>query len=165
MAEKKKSGIAGTVRNLIEKTVTGMGFDLWDVEFVKEGSEHYLRITIDNEEGITIDDCEKVHYAVDPLLDEADPIPDSYHLEIQSPGIERELRLPHHFEVMLGWEVEVRFFHTMNGRKSVTGVLADYVNDTIRLAVGDEIWDIPRADASRVTTIYHFEDDEGEEEE
>lgn len=100
MAKNSTQGTASAVRELIEPTVTELGYDIWDVEYVKEGADMHLRITIDSEDGIDIDDCEKVHRAIDPLIDEADPIEESYLLEVSSPGIERRLRTPEHFSCM-----------------------------------------------------------------
>ena len=163
MADGKKRGnIASVCRKLLEKTIVDMGYMLWDLEYVKEGSDYYLRITIDKEDGITIDDCEAVHQAVDPLLDEADPIPDSYHLEVSSPGIERELRTEEHFLAMLGSEVEVRLFHAVDGKKSYTGILEGYADDTIRLTTAEGPVAVKRADVSRAMTIYDFDADETE---
>ena len=91
--------IAGVVTELITPVADELGYELWDVEFVKEGTRRILRVTIDSEEGITIDDCERMHRAIDPVLDEADPIESAYYLEVSSPGIERELRTERHIEV------------------------------------------------------------------
>ena len=90
--KKSNGGVALEVAKIAEPLAEELGYFLWDVEYVKEGADMYLRITIDSEEGITIEDCERMHRAIDPLLDEADPIEGAYHLEISSPGIERELK-------------------------------------------------------------------------
>ena len=95
MANQKN--IAGTVRELLTPTAETMGYELWDVEFVREGARRILRITIDKPEGIDIDDCEAYHRAIDPLLDEADPIDSAYYLEVSSPGSERDLKYHFHF--------------------------------------------------------------------
>ncbi len=89
-------------------TVIAADCYLWDVEYVKEGAEWILRIVIDSNEGVTLDDCERVSRAVDPILDEADPIENSYRLEITSPGVERPLTRPDHFECCLGEPSEGR---------------------------------------------------------
>ena len=103
----KKSGgnIAATVRALAEPIAQSLGYELWDVEYVKEGADYYLRIEIDSPRGITLDDCEKMHRAIDPVLDEADPIEDSYHLEVSSCGIERELKTNAHINACNGAKV------------------------------------------------------------
>lgn len=92
MAEKKTKNTAAAVTELISDTVASLGFELWDVEYVKEGADMYLRITIDAPETIDIDDCENVSRAINPILDDADPIDEPYMLEVSSPGIERQLR-------------------------------------------------------------------------
>ncbi len=84
---KKSGGVVATVKKLAEPIANDLGYELWDVEYVKEGADYYLRITIDSEEGITIDDCERMHRAIDPVLDEEDPIEGFYHLEVSSTGI------------------------------------------------------------------------------
>ena len=106
----KKQNIAEAVAALLEGTVVGLGYRLWDVEYGKEGADYHLTVTIDSDAGITIDDCERVHRAIDPLLDEADPIETAYDLEVSSPGIERELRTPAHIDACVGEEVELRLF-------------------------------------------------------
>ncbi len=156
-----KKNIAGVVEELILPTVNELGYDLWDVVFEKEGSEWYLRITIDLFEGITIDDCEKVHRAIDPLLDEADPIEGSYRLEVSSPGIERELRLPRHVAEFTGTDetVEIRFFAPRNGQKSMTGVIDEYDETTDTLTFtpdGGESIEIKRADCAKIKTVFDF---------
>ena len=93
---------AERVYSLIKETVEEQGVELWDVRFVKEGASWYLRVFIDKQDGITIDDCTNVSHAIDPVIDEADPIDKSYYLEVCSCGIERELSKPEHFEKVLG---------------------------------------------------------------
>ena len=100
MAERKS--VALHVRELVAPTADELGLKLWDVEYVKEGADYVLRITIDSDEGITIDDCERFHRAIDPVIDEDDPIENSYKLEVSSPGVERVLTRPEHFEAMKG---------------------------------------------------------------
>ena len=109
MARNGKS-IVETVWELAEPIAESLGCWLWDVEYVKEGARRVLRITIDSEEGITIEDCEKLHRAIDPVLDEADPIEEAYYLEVSSPGVERDLRTPAHVEACEGWNVEVKLY-------------------------------------------------------
>ena len=156
--KKNSKNIASTVADLIGPTVAELDYDLWDVEYVKEGSEYYLRITIDREEGITIDDCELVHRTIDPMLDEADPIEDSYHLEVSSPGIERELKYDWHFEAFIGAEVEAKLYAPVNGAKSYRGVLVGYSETEIIINVGDTDVALPSDKVSKVNTVYNFEE-------
>ena len=115
--------ISETVRELALPLAEEFGYILWDVEFVKEGGRRILRLTIDSEEGITIDDCEKMHRAIDPVLDEADPIEEAYYLEVSSPGVERDLRTREHLDACVGWDVELRFYAPVDGKKSLRGKL------------------------------------------
>ena len=161
MAEKKKSGIAGRIEELVKDVVEECGCTLWDVEFVKEGSEWYLRITIDSEDGITINDCEKVHRAIDPILDEIDPIEQAYHLEVSSPGIERVLKYPWHFSCFVGGDIAVKLYAPLPedcGAKTLRGILEAYDEDedVLHLAVGQSRIDLPRAKAAAVHAAFDF---------
>ena len=121
--KKNSGGVVKAVRAIAEPLAEQLGYFLWDVEYVKEGADMYLRITIDSEEGIQLDDCEKMHRAIDPLLDEADPIEGMYHLEISSPGIERDLKTDFQINACEGWDVELRLYAPVNGKKVYFGVL------------------------------------------
>lgn len=111
---------------LIKETVESQGVSLWDVRFLKEGASWYLRVFIDKEEGISIDDCTNVSHAIDPVIDEADPIDKSYYLEVCSPGIERELSRPEHYEKYLGEKIKVRLYRAVDSVKEYEGVLKEY---------------------------------------
>jgi ribosome maturation factor RimP len=137
MAQSQKN-IVTTVEELLKPVIEGLGYELWDVEFCREGARFYLRITIDSENGIGIDDCETVHRAIDPVLDEADPIEPSYYLEVSSPGIERTLRTKTHFAKTVGEQIACRLFVAINGTKSVTGVLSEASDDGVVLTLPDE---------------------------
>ena len=149
--------VAAVVKQLISPLAEEMGFYLWDVEFVKEGADKYLRITIDNEEGITIIDCENFHRAIDPLLDEADPISESYILEVSSPGIERELKTPEHIDACEGWDVEVKLYAPRNGSKVFRGVLCGYNDDNdIVIGEGDEKIVFKPEEIAKISTYFDF---------
>ena len=154
--------IAGVVTELITPVADELGYELWDVEFVKEGTRRILRVTIDSEEGITIDDCEKMHRAIDPVLDEADPIEGFYHLEVSSTGIERELKTDRHIQASEGWSVELRLYAPVNGSKTYTGELLPLGEDgAIRIAAdpdGEEL-SFPRASVASLRTRYDFDDE------
>ncbi len=132
-----KKNIAATVAELISETVVQSGCTLWDVEYVKEGADFHLRITIDKPDGVTIEDCERVHRKIDPLLDEADPIESFYYLEVSSPGLERELKTEAHLLASVGERVEVRLFAPRDGVKAFSGELLMPDGDG-RIAVSDE---------------------------
>ena len=123
------ASVAEKVYGLIKPTVESCGVTLWDVRFVKEGASHYLRIFIDKPEGISINDCTDVSHAIDPVIDDADPIDGSYYLEVCSTGTEREIVRPHHFEYAIGKEVKVKLFKAIEGKKEFVGVLKAYDGD------------------------------------
>lgn len=114
---------AEKVYDLIKETVEAQGVRLWDVRFLKEGVSWYLRVFIDKDEGVDINDCTNVSHAIDPIIDEADPIDLPYYLEVCSPGIERELSRPAHFEQMLGETVRLKLYKALDGKKEFIGVL------------------------------------------
>ena len=118
--------IADKVSAIIKETVEAQGVELWDVRYVKEGASYYLRVYIDKAEGINIDDCTNVSHAIDPILDEADPIKDSYYLEVCSPGIERELSRPEHYKKVLGEKIKLRLFKARDGVKEFIGILESF---------------------------------------
>ncbi|MFQ9147651.1 MAG: ribosome maturation factor RimP [Eubacteriales bacterium] len=105
---------AGKVVSVVSEALTpvieGLGYEVWDIEYVKEGAEYFLRFTIDSPDGITIDDCEKVHRTIDPLLDELDPIEGTYNLQVSSPGLERDVKYDRHYAALIGEKLEVRLF-------------------------------------------------------
>ena len=142
MAQNIKN-VAQAARDAIAPTVAELGYDIWDVEFVKEGASYYLRIYLDHENGIFIEDCEKVHRAIDPVLDEADPIDRAYYLEVSSPGLGRQIRTAEQAEKVMGEKVEVRFFAPdAKGRKAVTGILEAYSEQTATVNIGGESTEI-----------------------
>ncbi len=148
--------IAEQVWDFLLPVVNNLGYYLWDVEYVKEGSEWYLRITIDSEDGITLDDCETVHRAIDPVIDEHDPIENAYHLEVSSPGIERVLRREDHIEAFAGEEVEVKLFAPLDGKKSFRGILGGIKDGVVTVTVGDKTYEIEHKKISRMTTVFDF---------
>lgn len=159
MMKKSNGGIVGAVKKIAEPLAEELGYFLWDVEYVKEGADMYLRITIDSEEGITLDDCERMHRAIDSLLDEADPIDDAYHLEISSPGIERDLKNEMQINACEGWDVEVRLYAPINGSKSHLGVLVglDEENNVVIQTESGEEQKFPRASVASLKTKYDFD--------
>lgn len=155
MANAKKN-IADTVWDLILPTVNELGCSLWDVEYVKEGARQILRVTIDKENGVDINDCEAVHRGIDPILDETDPIPVQYYLEVSSPGVERDLTRPFHFGVCMGAKIDVKLFTAVNGQKQYVGILNGYSEEEKTVTVDDVI--IPLDKAARINLHFDFED-------
>ncbi len=132
------SKITDLTAELARPVVEACGCTLWDVEYIKEAGSWYLRLYIDKEDGVSIDDCEAVSRGVDPLLDEADPIQDPYTFEVSSAGADRPLKKPEHFEAFMGAEVDVKFYKAVNGQKSCTGILAGYEDGSVTLELGGE---------------------------
>ena len=157
---KQKKNIAGTVREIAEPLAESFGYILWDVEYVREGADMVLRITIDTdaEGGITIEDCEKVTEPVNKLLDEVDPIKESYMLEIGSAGLERELVKEDHFEVCEGDKIRIRFIRAVDGEKEICAFLkeADKTDITVELEDGTEA-KYPFADIAFVKLWFDFD--------
>ncbi len=118
--------------------VESFGCRLWDVEYVREGSERYLRIYIDKDGGVDIDDCEKIHRAIDPVLDEKDPIAESYHFEVSSAGLERALKRPSDFQQFMNSPVLVKLYRPRNGLKEIPGILRGYEDGKITVEAGKE---------------------------
>lgn len=142
----KGKGTVAAVMELAQPVAERMGLLLWDVRFEKEGANWYLRLLIDREDGgVTIDDCEVFSREMDPLLDEADPISQSYVLEVGSPGTERDLTKDWHFARMLGKEITVRLIRPMDGKKEVVGRLTTYQDGTITL--------LPRGENTELTVL------------
>lgn len=141
--------IVSTVTDIVRPVVEGEGLDLWAVEFKKEGPDYYLRVFIDKDGGVGINDCENVSRKIDVLLDEADPIEQSYILEVSSAGLVRELKTDKHLLKFLGYEVEVRLFKALDGTKKLTGKLENFTSEEITLLTENEI-KIPRKDISKI---------------
>jgi len=139
--ERQKKNIAGIVRELIQPVADEMGYILWDVEYVKEGAEMVLRITIDQDAGIGIEDCERLHRAIDPL-------------EVSSPGVERTLSRPEHFQKCLGEQVEVRLYAPLDGQKKIVGTLTGADENTITITVGENTVTLENQQWAKVTTIF-----------
>ena len=127
------SKITERVFQLAQPVVEAEGCSLWDVEYLREAGTWYLRIYIDREGGVSIDDCERISRRLDPILDEADPIPESYVFEVGSAGAERELKRPSDFAQFLGHEVEVKLYKPQNGRKSFVGKLSAYEDGAVSI--------------------------------
>ena len=153
----KNPSVVTVVTELITPIADELGYFIWDVEFVKEGGKRILRITIDNEEGITIEDCEKLHRAIDPVLDEADPIEEAYYLEVSSPGIERDLKTDMHINACEGWDVEVRLYAPVDNAKVFRGKLMEMgEGGEIRIDMNGEVREFARAAVAKIQTYFEF---------
>lgn len=130
--------------------------EIYDVEYVKEGSDWYLRAYIDKPEGVNINDCESVSRALSDVLDKEDFIPDAYILEVSSPGLGRTLKKDRHFEKSLGMEVEIKLFQPIEKRKEFSGVLKAYDKDSITIESDGEEQSFERAKAALVRLAIDF---------
>ena len=155
--KKETKNIAGAVSALVAPTVEALGYILWDVEYLKEGTDWFLRITIDSPDGIELDDCEKVHRAVEPIIDAADPIEDMYYLEISSPGLERELKTDGHLEWAVGEKVEIKLYAPIDKCKVFTGTLIDFDGEKYTLDEGDNTREFSVSAVAKIRTVYDFE--------
>ena len=144
------SKITDKVTAIAKPIVEEEGCSLWDVEYVREAGSWYLRIYIDKVGGVDIDDCERISRRLDPVLDEADLIPDSYVFEVGSAGIERELKRPGDFEAFLGSDVEVRLYQPVNGQKSFVGTLLSYDNGTTTIEIGGKTLSFNKTQTAQV---------------
>lgn len=132
------SKITDIVWSLAQPVAEAQDCEIWDVEYVKEAGSRYLRVYIDKADGVSIQDCENFSRALDPVLDDADPIPERYIFEVSSAGAERQLKRPGDFARFLGAEVEVRLYQPKDGRKAYVGTLAAYENGDVTITVGGE---------------------------
>lgn len=127
------ASIEERVESLIKEPINNLGYELYDVNYVKEGKDYFLRIFIDNKEGIDLNDCEKVNDAISDLLDEANYIKEQYFLEVSSPGIERIIRKDEHLEQNIGEEIYIKLFKPLNGIKEYVGILKKYDSNIIEI--------------------------------
>lgn len=144
------------VEQLVKNPIEKLGYSLYDVEYVKEGPEYYLRIYIDKKSGIDLNDCEKVSNEINEILDKADYIKEQYYLEVSSPGIERKLRKDKHLEQNISKNVEIKLFKKdNNGKKEYTGKLKAFNQEEIIIETDKEIA-IERKNIAQIKTIYEW---------
>ena len=144
------SKITDIVTQLADPAARELGLELWDVEYVREAGQWFLRIYVDKDGGVNISDCEALSKALDPLLDEADPIPDSYVFEVSSAGAERELKRPGDFEKFLGSPVEVRLYKPVDGSKTCLGTLKGYNDGAVCVESGGREYVFEKAQVAKV---------------
>ena len=146
------------VEKLLQPTIEKIGYDLYDVEYAKEGKNYFLRIFIDKPEGIDLEDCEKVSNEINGLLDEADYIKEQYFLEVSSPGIERILKKDRHLEQNKGKEIQVKLFQKdEKGKKEYQGELKEFTEEGLTIILEEaEERKIERKNIAQIKTIYHW---------
>lgn len=148
------ANIEEKVEKLLKPRIEEIGYDLYDVEYTKEGKNYFLRIYIDKPQGIDLEDCEKVNDSINELLDKSDYIKEQYYLEVSSPGIERNLRKDKHLEQNIGKEIHIKLFKKdSNGKKEYKGILEKFDNETITLE--DNI-KIERKNIAQIRTVYNW---------
>ena len=151
------SKIEEKVESLIKEKIESLNYELYDVIYVKEGKDYFLRIFIDKETGIDLNDCEKVNDAISDMLDEADYIKEQYYLEVSSPGIERVLRKDKHLDHNIGNEIEVKLFKKdKDGNKEYIGILEKYNKETITIKIEENEIQIDRNNISHLKTVYNW---------
>lgn len=151
------ASIEEKVENLLEKTINDLGYSLYDVEYAKEAKNYFLRIFIDKDTGIDLNDCEKVSNSIADMLDEADYIKEQYFLEVSSPGIERVLRKEKHLKQNIGAEIEVNLFKPVDGKKQIIGILKKYDETNITLKIEKNEIIIPRKSISLMKKAYNWQ--------
>lgn len=148
--------ITEQVEAFAKPVVEEKGCTLWDVEYVREGSERYLRLYIDKEGGVDISDCEAVHRAIDPILDEKDPIAESYHFEVCSAGLERALKRPSDFRQFMGSPILVKLYRPRNGLKEFPGILRGYEDGCVTVEAGKETITFTKSEVALVRLRVEF---------
>ena len=148
--------VTDLVAEFSKPIIEAAGCSLWDVEYVREGSERYLRIYLDKEGGIDIDDCERIHRAIDPILDEKDPIAESYHFEVCSAGLERTLKRPEDFARFMDSAILVKLYRPRNGLKELPCILRGYENGRITVEAGKETITFEKSEVALVRLRVEF---------
>ena len=148
--------IEDKIEELLKDKIKNLGYDLYDVEYAKEGPNYFLRIFIDNKKGIDLNDCEKVSNEINEILDKSDYIKEQYFLEVSSPGIERVLRKDRHLEQNIGKKVEVKLFKKdEKGNKNYIGELAEFDSETLTI-ITEEKNKIARKNVAQIKTIFEW---------
>ena len=150
------ANIEDKVNNLLKEKINSLGYSLYDVEYVKEGKDYFLRIYIDNDAGITLEDCEKVSNEINDLLDSADIVKEQYFLEVSSPGIERILRKDEHLNANIGNQIEIKLFKPIEKQKQYVGELVGFNSEKVDIKV-ENIISIDRKNIAQIKTVYDWE--------
>ena len=150
------SKIEEQIEGLVSKTINDLGYSIYDVMYVKEGKDYYLRIFIDSEKGISLDDCEKVNDAISDMLDEANYIKEQYFLEISSSGIERHIRNDKQLELNLNERVSIKLFKPIDNKKELEGVLDSFDSEEININIDNEKVSIPRKNISSMKRAFEW---------
>ena len=153
------ANIEEKVEKLVEPIIEKIGYELYDVEYSKEGKNYFLRIFIDNEKGIDLNDCEKVNDAITDVLDEKNYIKEQYFLEVSSPGVERILRKDKHLKQNIGEQVNIKLFKKdENGQKEYIGKLKEFDDLKVIIKQNENEIQIERKNISQIKTVYNWEE-------
>lgn len=146
-----------TLTTLVRGAVEPMGYELVGVElFQRGGGASTLRVYIDHPQGITLDDCAAVSHQLSGVLDVEDPIPGHYDLEVSSPGLDRPLVFPEHFERFVGHRVKLRLAEKIEGRRNLDGVLTGIAAGVIRMQVEEREWEVPLVSVDSARLVPEF---------
>ena len=146
------------VIKILEPIINNLGYEVYDVIYEKEGKDNYLRIFIDNENQITLEDCEKVNNAITDILDEKDLIKSQYFLEVSSPGLERRIRNDKQLEMFKNEKIEIHLFKAIDKQKIITGILKNYDQEKILLQVDEKEISIDKTNISKMKNVYNWEE-------
>ena len=150
--------IETNVIKILEPIINNLGYEVYDVIYEKEGKDNYLRIFIDNEKQITLEDCEKVNNAITDILDEKDLIKSQYFLEVSSPGLERRIRTDKQLEMFKNEKIEIHLFKAVEKQKIITGILKDYDQEKIVLQVDENEISVDKTNISKMKNVYNWEE-------
>lgn len=151
------TNIESKVQALIQDIIENIGYTIYDLQYVKEGKDYFLRIFIEKSNGeIGLDDCEKVNNAINDKLDEADFIKDQYFLEVSSTGIEKVLRKKEHYEKQIGNKIEIKLYKAINKQKEIIGILKEVLEDKIVVATDEEEFTINFSEIAGAKTVFEW---------
>ncbi len=154
----KNKDYESRTEELVLPVLEPLGLELYDVEYVKEGSEYFLRVYVDKPGGVTIDDCVSVSRVFNEILDREDYIGDPYTFEVSSPGLGRKLTRDRHFEKSIGEEIQIKFYKEQDGMKECTGILEDFDKDTITIRTDQDMRKYNRKDIASVRCTFDFDE-------
>jgi len=153
--ENQLANIEEKIESLTSDIIKNLGYELYDVEYIKEGKDYFLRLYIESEKGIDLNDCEKVSNQITEVLDKEDPIKEQYFLEVSSTGVEKILRKDKHLKSSIEEEIQIKLFKPIDGQKQYKGILKDFNKDYITIFTTEEI-KIDRKNISQIKTVYNW---------
>ena len=149
------ANIEEKIESLTSDIIKNLGYELYDVEYIKEGKDYFLRLYIESEKGIDLNDCEKVSNQITEVLDKEDPIKEQYFLEVSSTGVEKILRKDKHLKSSIEEEIQIKLFKPIDGQKQYKGILKDFNKDYITIFTTEEI-KIDRKNISQIKTVFNW---------